>query len=76
MSGCAYYYGESQVHSSPLASPFAFRELSAVMAGTTVELTREQASEFVTEVPPLPIAAEHAVEQQATHAVAGPVDRS
>lgn len=45
------------------------------MAGSTVELTREQAAKFVTEVPPLPVAAEHAV-QEATHSVAGPVDRS
>jgi hypothetical protein len=44
-------------------SPFAFRDLDAVMAGTTVELTREQAAQFVTEVPPAPIAAEHAVEE-------------
>ena len=45
------------------SSPFAFRELNADLAGTTVELTREQAAKFVTEVPPLPIAAEQAIEK-------------
>ncbi|KAJ9094425.1 hypothetical protein QFC21_005964 [Naganishia friedmannii] len=41
-------------------NPFAFRELDAVMAGTTVELTREQAAHFVAEVPPAPLAVEQA----------------
>ncbi|KAI5452360.1 inducible alternative oxidase 2 [Naganishia albida] len=44
-------------------NPFAFRELNADLAGTTVELTREQAAKFVTQVPPLPIAAEQAIEK-------------
>ena len=45
------------------------------MAGSTVELTREQAAKFVTEVPPLPVAAEHAVEA-ATQPGSTPTDRS
>ncbi|GHJ86801.1 hypothetical protein NliqN6_3203 [Naganishia liquefaciens] len=56
-------------------NPFAFRDLSAAMAGSTVELTREQAAKFVTEVPPLPIAAEHAA-GEVTHAVPGPAHKS